>query len=496
MKKIPVIAILGHIDHGKSSLLEAIKKGFKITEKESGGITQHIGAYEVEFEKRKITFLDTPGHEAFCEMRSRGAKVADVAILVVAADEGVKPQTKEAIKVILKTKTPMIVALNKIDKEGADSQRVKGEIQGENVLIEEWGGDVPVVEVSAKTGKGIKDLLANINILTDVLELKSNLKKNASGIVIESNIDSLRGSIATLIIEEGALKKGNIIGTKTSFGKIKRLKDFHLEEIEDAISGQACVVTGFVDVPGIGERFFKFDSLEEAKDYTKKGLDENEEEKKETECDTSEGNNPEKFLNIILKTDVKGTHEVLSKILKNLVQGTVGIKILKSGIGNITDSDVRLAKNLKANIIGFRVEPTIIAKTQILEDEKIISIFDIIYDLIDDVRKKMESIKEEKEEKINLAKMNILAIFKTKKRGEKKYRQVIGGKILEGEMERASIEIQRDSTILSGGKIIEIQEQKKKIKKAKKGTEVGILYEGKTKIKEGDILSVFKIVKV
>jgi len=484
ISKIPVVVVLGHIDHGKSSLLEAIKKDFQITSKESGGITQHIGAYEAEYEGKKITFIDTPGHEAFSEMRSRGAKVADVAILVVAADEGVKPQTIEAINIIKESKIPFLVAINKIDKENADPQRVKMELQQNGVLIEEWGGDVPVVEVSAKTGQGIDNLLSLINLLFEISEVKAELTKPASGFVLESYLDPLCGVSATLVIEEGILNVGDIVKTKTTFGKIRTMKNFMGIEKDKALPGEAVLVVGFKEVVGVGERFFVVNSLEEAQKEIEK-------EARET-LDLTPKEGLEKYLKIVLKTDCKGSLEVLVKILKNLVQDNIGIKILKAETGEITDSDVRLAQEEEALIIGFRTKPNQVAKEQLKQREIKVLNFEVIYDLIDRIRKEMESIKEIKKERVNIGKIQPLIIFKTQKKGPNNYRQIVGGKVIEGEAKKTELEIERNGEILPGGKILEIQEQKKKIEKAKAPQEIGISYEGKTKIKGGDLLIVFE----
>jgi len=482
---IPVVVVLGHIDHGKSSILEAIKKDFEITKKEAGGITQHIGTYEVEYEGKKITFIDTPGHEAFSEMRSRGARVADIAILVVAADEGVKPQTKEAIRAIKEANIPMIVALNKIDKEGANPQRVKIELQKEGVFVEGLGGDVPVVETSAKTGQGIEDLLSTVVLVWQISEIKKDIEKPAEGVVVESYLDSRQGPTATLLLEKGRLKKGDVIKTQTTFGKIKSIRDFQLKERKEIFPGQAGVVTGFEEVPEIGERFTLVDSIESARQeitsrerYSKRLMERRE--------------GIEKFLKIILKADVKGSLEVLEKILGSLIQDKIGIKILRSGLGEITDSDVRLAEDEEAVIIGFRVKMSPIAESLAKQKQIKFFIFQVIYDVIDKVRKLMEEKKEKKKIRKDIGQIKTLIIFKTQKRGERNYRQIVGGKVINGEIKKANLEIIRKEKTLPGGKIMEIQEQKRRIEKARTGQEIGILYEGKTKIKEGDILIVFE----
>lgn len=484
--KIPVVVILGHIDHGKTTLLEKIKN-ISLTEKETGGITQHIGAYEVEYQGKKITFIDTPGHEAFSEMRSQGAKVADIAILALAADEGVKPQTKEAIEVINKTNLPLIVALTKTDKENIDFSMAKAGLQKEGILIEEWGGKVPLIEVSGKTGKGLEELLSMINLLAELQELKTNSEKPAQGVIIESSLDPLRGPTGTLILENGVFKVGDIIVSQSTFGKIKTLEDFHLKPKAEIFPGEPAVITGFEKTPKIGESFRVVNSIEEAKrEIEKEKIREKKEEEEEKKKET------EKFIKIILRADVSGTLKAIRRILEDLVEEGIGIKILKAEIGEISDSDVRLAIEEEAEIIGFRTKPNFPALSLSRQKEKNIFIFEVIYDLIDNLRKIIREKKEKKMEKVDVGKMKVSVIFKTQKRGEKNYRQIIGGKITEGEVKKADVEIKRNEKICGRGKFIEIQEQKKKIEKAKAGQEIGALYEGNLKIKEGEELIIYE----
>lgn len=483
--KIPVVVILGHIDHGKSSLLEAIKKEFRITERESGGITQHIGAYEVEAKGKKITFIDTPGHEAFSEIRERGASVADIAVLVIAADDGVKPQTKEAILEIRKADIPMVVCLNKMDKPTADPQRVKSQLQKEGVLVEDFGGDVPVVEVSAKTGKGINDLLEMINLLWE-MSGKKNEKENSEtkGFVIESYLDALRGPTATLILESGELKKGDIIGSSSTYGKIKTLEDFQGNFKERALPGEVAVVTGIEEVPGLGEVFQKFDLFEEAQSRLV--------EKENLKFEAS----PIKDgLNIILKTDARGTLEVIEKILRNLTKEGEKVNIVKGEVGEINFSDLKLAEDLGAQIISFRAKTP--SQVKNLAQQKNISIlnFEIVYDLIDNIRKLLVEKKQKREKKREeVGKIKITDCFKTQsKKG--KYQQIVGGEVINGIIKKGEVEIERDNQIIGKGKITEIQKERKKIGEGEMGQQIGISYEGSTKIKEGDILIAYQYVE-
>jgi len=494
-KRPPIVVIMGHVDHGKSSILEAIKD-FRITSKESGGITQHIGAYQVEVDKspsshitgareieeqgNKITFIDTPGHEAFSQMRSRGAKVADIAVLVIDASEGVKNQTKEVISLVKTLEVPVIVALNKIDKPDADVEKVKRELMKENLMVESVGGEIPSVEVSAKTKKGIPELLEIILLVSELENLEVDESKTAEGIIIESYLDNFRGNTATLLVLNGTLKTGNIIGTDTTFTKIKSLEDFQKKQIKEALPSTPVVVFGFDEIPKIGETFKSFKDINEAKEYTK-SVDQEKKELGELE----EG---QKVLNIILKADVLGSLEAIEEILKSLPQDKVIIRLLKSEVGNINESDVKLALTGKSKIIGFKVKADAVAQ-KILERESIrVAIFNVIYELMEAVRGLMERIVVPEDIRIDLGKMKVLAKFL-----DNKNRQIIGGRATEGEIRKGSkIEVLRDDEIIGAGRMISLQKNKKEADFVSKGDECGILFEGNVKIEEGDVLSFFK----
>lgn len=475
----PIVVVLGHIDHGKSSILQAIKD-FKITEKEAGGITQHIGAYEVEHQDKKITFIDTPGHEAFSAMRSRGAKVADIAILVVDSCEGVKAQTKEAIAHVKKSGIPQIVAFNKIDKPEANPEKVKRELAKENVLVEGLGGKIPSIEVSAQTGQGISDLLELISLIAEMENLKTEIQKPAQGVVIEAYLDSLRGPTATLILNQGALLPGQIIGTPSALGKIKILENFQGISISEALPSQPVIALGFENVPRVGEEFKVFSDIEQAKNYLQQVAGEGRPEVINIEPD-------QKVLNLILKADVLGSLEVVEEVLKNLPQKKIILRILKIGVGEITESDIKLAIQAKAKILGFRVKINPIAQ-RITEREKIkIMQFDVIYDLVEGVRQYLKKELVPELVRTDLGKVKILVIFRVEKT-----RQIIGGKVTEGEVKKGSlIEILRNEEIIGRGKLINLQRNKKDIERISKGEDCGILYEGEGKIEEGDILVIY-----
>jgi len=484
----PVVVVLGHIDHGKTTLLDFIRKT-KVAEKESGGITQHVGAYEIEIGnppslkategQRKITFIDTPGHEAFSQIRSRGAKAADIAILVVDATEGVKPQTKEAILHIKKAGIPLIVAINKMDKPGADPKKAARELVKDDILTESMGGKIPAVEVSAKTGQGVPDLLELILLVAEMENLKTDISKPAKGVVIECCMTSQRGTMATLILNEGKLKPGQIIGTSSAYGKIKILENFRGEQISEASPSQPVLVLGFEKVPKVGEEFKIFSGVEEAKANIK----------------TKERGGPEvinveegqKVLNLILKADVVGSLEAIEEVLKNLPQEKVILRILKGEVGEINETDIKLAVQAKAKILGFRVKANPIAES-LAEREKIrIMKFDVIYDLVEGVRKYMEKLFEPETVRTDLGKIKTLIVFLTDKN-----RQIVGGKVIEGHVKKGtSIEVVRDGEIKGKGRMINLQRNKKDIETAPKGEEVGILYEGNEKIEKDDLLVIY-----
>jgi len=512
----PVVVVLGHVDHGKSSLLEKIKEEIRITAKESGGITQHIGAYEVtipsaealsprirqeanegsRLEKgkeilrstqddfvpggHKITFIDTPGHEAFSAMRSRGAKVADIAVLVVAATEGVKTQTKEAINFVKKAGIPMVVAINKIDLAGTQPEKVKGELAKNNIIVESLGGKIPSINTSAKTGEGIDDLLEHILLVAEMEELKADAVAVGQGTIIESYLDAKKGPIATLILNQGTLKENDIIGTRSTTGKVKSLSDFQGKVIEKASPSQPVSVLGFEKTPGVGEKFKVYQTQEEAESVLKK-----EEIAGPQVIEVGPG---QKVLNIILKTDVLGSSEAIEGVLKNLPQEKVILRILKTEIGDINISDLQLAESGKAIIFGFRVK--IGAKTKVFAGQRKIrwKIFEVIYELVQEARREMANVLDPEIQRIDLGKVKILVLFKKDKTG-----QVIGGKVIAGEIEKgARVEVLRGEEIIGKGKIKNLQQEKKEVQKISKGKECGMLFQGEVDIEERDILLIFR----
>lgn len=484
IQRPPIVVLLGHVDHGKSSILEAIKD-LKITEKESGGITQHIGAYEIEHKNRKITFIDTPGHEAFSKMRSRGAKIADIAILVVAADEGVKEQTKEAIKYIKEYHLPLIVALNKMDKIGADPERVKDELEREGINLEKRGGDVPVVQLSAKTKEGIEDLLDVIEILGEMIDLKADIEANPKGEIIETLLDAKKGPLVTAIIKEGILKLGDIIATESAFGKVRSLEDFQGKRIEEAEPSKPVLILGFNSLPLVGETFQKLSTLKEAEELQKG-------EKKNFILNKKIGKEGQKNLKLILKTDVLGSLEAIEQSLQKIKTGGIGLHILRGEVGNITENDLRDAEQFNALIIAYRVK--IPKNLRELSSQKKIRILevDIIYKLLEKIEEILKKLSGPQVIEEEIGKIKILGIF-----GKSKEKQIIGGRVIEGEIRKfKEFKILREEEVIGKGRIINLQKNKKDVDKIEKGSECGLLVEADQEIERGDILSVFEKKKV
>ena len=473
-KRAPIVVILGHVDHGKSSLLEAIKD-FRITPKESGGITQHIGAYEVEHEGKKITFIDTPGHEAFSCMRSRGANVADIAILVVAAEESIKPQTKEAIQCVKTSKIPMILAINKMDKPEANPQKVKNDLLQEEIIVEDLGGEVPVVETSAIKKTGIKELLELILLVSEINDFNADFSSPAQGVIIESHLDPKRGVTATVLVKNGTLNTQSIIATTSAFGKVKVMEDFNGLNIKEAEASKPVIVLGFEKLPYVGEEFIECKDSEEAKACMAI--------KKEREAFDRGADN--KILNIILRTDVVGSLEALTGMIEALPSGDIRAQIIKSGAGPITEEDVQTAITSGAHILGFKSKPNTLADK--LADQRKIEIktYDIIYELIDHLKLLMKAEMVDEIERRDLGKLKILKIFRTEKG-----KQIIGGRITQGEVIKDSkIEIFRGEEKIGDGIIVgPIQKERKTIEKGQVDDEIGMLYKGQAEVQEGDTL--------
>lgn len=514
----PVVVVLGHVDHGKTKLLSVIRN--VAVPKEAGGITQHVGAYQVEIETRdqgqearKITFLDTPGHEAFTAIRLRGAKVADIAVLVVAADESVKPQTREAIKIIKAEKIPFVVAINKTDKEGANVQRVKQDLAAEDVLVEDWGGKVPVVEISAKTGKNISELLDMILLVAELEELKEDLSRPAEGVIIESHLDKRRGYVATAVVQKGILSIGDWIVVGKVIGKIKSMEDFKGKLVSEAKPSQPVVLTGWSQAPDTGVRFTAAYSKSEAAETAEsnKGIDftplfsflfdpvrdsaPNGAGTVDSDlffAGSSEGPG-KKTYNLILKADVRSSLEAVESSLRAIKSDDVRCNIVNYDIGDITENDIKTAVATKADIIGFRVNVGQ-SVVRLAEKEGMnVQTFDVIYELIEAIRRNMAGLLEPEISRIFIGRLKVLAVFKKSAKS-----QIFGGKVLSGKAVRGVMtEVTRSEAVIAAGKIGQLQHNKEDVSEIKEGLEAGIRLDvipGKPfeEVKEGDILEIYE----
>jgi len=471
----PIVVVLGHVNHGKSSLLEAIREDFKITKAEAGGITQHIAAYQVEYQEKEITFIDTPGHQAFPQMRSRGAKVADIALLVVAADEGVKEQTKEAISQIQKANLPMIVVFNKIDSPGANVEKVKQELSQQEVFVESLGGKVPSVETSATTKQGIPDLLDLVLLVAEVEDLKMDLEIPGEGVIIESSIDAQRGATTTLLVTNGRVRLGDIVATKSSVGKLRILEDFQGNSIEEVLPSMPVTAIGFEKGLMVGEEFHVFADESSARAQIVSELSQKEQIAIDEQTE---------LLTIIVKTDVQGSSEAVENMLSSLPKGEIVLRIAKAEAGDIGENDVKLAQSIGARILGFRtkVDP---AATSLADREQIpIETFDVIYELGERVKDLLEKSQKPEMVRRDLGSLQVLGIFLTEKS-----RQIVGGKVTQGEVRKGSdVEVVREGEVIGKGKATSLKRGQTETDVVKEGEECGISYEGSGKIQEGDTL--------
>ncbi|MCX6562647.1 MAG: translation initiation factor IF-2 [Candidatus Aminicenantes bacterium] len=494
----PVVTIMGHVDHGKTTLLDAIRSS-NLVDKESGGITQHIGAYQVVHNKRPITFIDTPGHEAFTQLRARGAKVTDIVVLVIAADEAVMPQTKEAISHAKAAGVPMIVAINKIDKPEANPDKIKRELQKENVLVEEWGGDVISVAVSAKDKKNIKELLEMILLLADVIEIKANPKGKAQGFVLEARLDAKKGPLATVIIQNGTLSVGQAFLSGTTFGKVRALNDEHGRGLKAAGPSTPVEILGFSGVPQAGDFFLVLDSQEEARavaEYRLSRASKGAAQKpgqvtlddlfKKIEAGES------KELPIILKADVQGSVEVLTGLLPSLGTEKVKIRIIQAMTGSITESDILLASTSKAIILGYNVKPG--PKIQDLAQKENVQVlsYKIIYQLTDDIKKAVAGMLEPVIKETYLGRAQVRKIFRIPKVGV-----IAGSYVQDGKIVRnAEVKVLRNKEVVFKGRIASLKHLKENVTEVKKDLECGIGLDRFKEFQEGDLIEAFITEKV
>lgn len=496
--RAPIITVMGHVDHGKTSLLDAIRNT-NVTAGESGGITQHIGASEVKINGKKIVFLDTPGHEAFTTMRARGAQVTDIAVLVVAADDSVKPQTVESISHAKAANVPMIVAINKIDKPGANIDKVKKDLADHDVLVEDWGGDVISVPVSAKKGEGITDLLEMILLQAEVLELRANPDRLAIGTVIEARLDKSKGPIATVLVTNGTLKAGQSVVAGTSHGKIRKMTNFRGEPIRKALPATPVEILGLSDVPMAGDSFNAVKNDKIAKEIATNRQEKLREDVLSKNSSTTleklfsqiqEGETKE--LNLIIKGDVQGSVGAIISSLEKLDTSDARVNVIHSGVGTVTESDVMLAETSGAIIIGFNVRPTTAVQNRADDAEIEIRTYRVIYDIIDDVQNAMKGMLDPEYKEVILGKAEIRDIFKVPNIG------IVGGAyVVEGKMQRnAQIRLVRDGIVIHEGKISSLRRFKDDVKEVAQNYECGLGIEDYNDIKPQDIIECFHMVEI
>ena len=489
----PVITVMGHVDHGKTTLLDFIRNT-KVVEGEAGGITQHIGAYQVETSKGLLTFIDTPGHAAFSSMRARGANTTDIVILVVAANDGIKPQTEEAINHAKAAGVSIVVAINKIDLDGADIDKVKGDLAAKDLTPEDWGGTVQMVPVSALKGDGIDDLLERIALEAEILELKAHYEGAAQGVVIESELDKFRGSVATFLIQNGTLKVGDLVVSGNSMGKIKSIVNSDGLKIKSAGPSAAVEVLGLNSVPGAGDQFQVVKNEKQAREISEYRLTKEKEKKLLKQKDESAGDlfetlgqEAKKVLNVIIKTDVGGTCEAIVAALNDLAGEKAKVKIVSSGVGGISESDANLAVAVESVIIGFNVRADNTAK-KIIESESIpLSYHSIIYELLDDVKARMSGLLDPIVKEIIVGTAEVLEVFNSPKFG-----QVAGCNVIEGNVLRNKpVRVLRDEVVIFEGELNSLRRFKEDVNEVKNGNECGMGIKNYKDIKPGDKIEVF-----
>jgi|TARA_B100001540_G_scaffold32794_1_gene28776 translation initiation factor IF-2 len=488
-----VITVMGHVDHGKTTLLDFIRKT-KVVDGEAGGITQHIGAYEVDTSKGKLTFIDTPGHAAFSSMRARGANTTDIVVLVVAANDGIKPQTEEAINHAKAAGVSIVVAINKIDLDGADPEKVKGDLAAKDLTPDDWGGNIQMVPVSALKGDGVDELLERIALEAEILELKAHYEGAAQGVVIESELDKFRGSVSTFLIQNGTLKVGDLVVSGNAIGKIKSIVDSDGNKIKQAGPSAAVEVLGLNSVPAAGDKFQVVKNDKQAREISEYRTSKEKEKKLLKQKDESVGDlfeslgqDSKKVLNVIVKTDVGGTCEAILAALGDLGTDKAKVKIVSSGVGGISESDANLAVAVESIILGFNVRADNSAK-KIIEDEAIpLSYHSIIYELLDDVKARMSGLLDPiiKEEIVGTA--EVLEVFNSPKFG-----QVAGCNVIEGNVLRNKpVRVLRDDIVIFEGELNSLRRFKEDVNEVKNGNECGMGIKNYKDIKPGDKIEVF-----
>lgn len=492
----PVVTIMGHVDHGKTTLLDYIRNS-NVVDGEAGGITQHIGAYQIEYNNEKLTFIDTPGHAAFTEMRARGASVTDIVIIIVSAEDGVMPQTKEAIDHAKAANVPIVVAINKIDKPNANPDRIMTEMAENGINPEEWGGTTPFVRISAKTGEGVDKLLENILAIAEVSELKANPSRYASGTVIESRIDKQMGGVATILIQNGTLRLGDPIVVGECHGRIRTLRNDLGKDIVEAGPSTPVEITGLSGNPSAGDKFMAFESEHEARDIAEKRAIQAKEKSfvrptlslDELFAQIQSG---VKEINVVLKCDVRGSEEAVKNSLEKIDVEGVKVKIIRSGIGTITESDIVLAASCNAIVIGFNVVPTNKTKEVAKEYNVELRLYTIIYKVVEEMEAAMKGMLDPEFEEKVIGTCEVRQLFKFSKVGT-----IAGVMVTSGVIKNnSSVRIIRDGVIIYDGKISSVQRGKDSVKEVKNGFECGITIEGYNDIKENDTFETYEMVEI
>ena len=494
----PVVTVMGHVDHGKTTLLDKLRHSH-VTEHEAGGITQEIGAYQVHYKDNLITFLDTPGHAAFTEMRARGANITDITVLVVAADDGVMPQTVEAIHHAQAAKTPIIVAVNKIDKPGANTERVIEELAKYNLIPEDWGGDTIFVNISAKFGKNIDELLDMIQLQAEMMELKANPDQNAAGSVVEARLDQGKGSVATVLVQQGTLRVGDPIVVGNTYGRVRTMTNENGRRIKEATPSTPVEITGLNSVPEAGDRFIVFDDEKTARAAGEKRAEQaQEEERKRTSHVTLDNlfdtmkKGQMKTLPLIIKADVQGSVEALSQSLQKIKVDGVRVDIIHQAVGAINESDVTLAEASNAVIIGFNVRPTSLAKSLADSNKIDIRLHQVIYNAIEEVEDAMKGMLEPVYKEETIGQVEVRQIYKASKVGT-----IAGGMVTSGKITRDSkVRLVRDGIVVYSGELGSLKRFKDDVKEVKAGFECGLTIQNYNDIKENDVIEAYQMKEV
>ena len=491
--RCPVVTIMGHVDHGKTTLLDTIRKS-AVVDGEFGGITQHIGAYQVEVNGKKVTFLDTPGHEAFTAMRARGAQVTDIVIIVVAADDGVMPQTKEAIDHAKAAGVPIVVAINKIDKEGADPERIKAEMAEEGLLPEEWGGDTVYCEISAKKKIGIEELLETLTVVAELADLKANPNRYAYGSVVEGKLDKGRGAVATLLVENGTLRASDPIVVGAAYGRVRQMLDDKGRVIKEALPGTPVEITGLNEVPVAGDKFMVFETEKQARSVGETRMKAKIEKDRNSGAALSlddlysqikEGQIID--LNIIVKADVQGTAEAVKASLEKIDVDGVRVNVIRSTVGAISESDVILASASQAIIYGFNVRPDAKVRNKAEEENVEIRLHNVIYKMVEEIETAMKGMLAPEYHEVITGQAEIRQVIKASKIGN-----IAGCYVTDGSIKRnCGIRLIRDGIVVYEGKLASLRRFKDDVKEVKAGYECGITIENYNDIKVGDIIECF-----